>query len=158
MCNALFEPNFRSAQEFGDPLGQVWPQALCLQRPAVILVRYQPTPDDFLGVESLRRFGIKIWYFLNIFCDTGVSPLYIPRCPPGQHLLSAVGCGAGKCKIRPADERLTIISIHNSTKICQIFPDRNIPHSRSMANSHRIRVTFSQRDEDPSYILNLIKS
>ena len=81
------------------------------------------------------------WIFLEyFFCDTAMSPLYIPSCPPGQHLLSAVGCGAGKCKIRPADERLTIISIHNSTKICQIFPDRNIPHSRSMANLHHIRV------------------
>ena len=65
--------------------------------------------------------------FLEYFSDTVVSPLYIPSWPPGEHLLSGVGCGAGKCKIRPtADERLTIISIHNSTEICQIFPDLNM--------------------------------
>ena len=55
------------------------------------------------------------------------SPLYIPCWPPGEHLLSGVASRAGKCKIRPADERLTIISIHNGSKICQIFPDLNIP-------------------------------
>ena len=68
-----------------------------------------------------------------------MCPLYIPSWPPGEHLLSGVGCWAGKCKIRPADERLTIISIHNGSKICQIFPDLNIP---ATAKPH---FTFSKR-------------
>ena len=61
------------------------------------------------------------------FSNSALSPLYIPSWPPGEHLLSGVASRAGKCKIRPADERLTIISIHNGSKICQIFPDLNIP-------------------------------
>ena len=68
------------------------------------------------------------------FCNFAatMSPLYIPSWPPGEHLLSGVGYTAGKCKIRPADERLTIISIHNSAKICQIFSDRNIPQIHTL--------------------------
>ena len=68
-----------------------------------------------------------------------MCPLYIPSWPPSEHLLSGVGSWAGKCKIRPADERLTIISIHNGSKICQIFPDLNIP---ATAKPH---FTFSKR-------------
>ena len=72
-----------------------------------------------------------------------MSPLYIPSWPPGEHLLSGVASRAGKCKIRPADERLTIISIHNGSKICQIFPDLNIPEV--LQRSH---ILHSQRGED----------
>ena len=89
-----------------------------------------------LRLQVLIEVGVS-------FSNSALSPLYIPSWPPGEHLLSGVASRAGKCKIRPADERLTIISIHNGSKICQIFPDLNIPEVLQ-----RSRILHSQRGED----------
>ena len=92
---------------------------------------------------SFSNSALSPLYILTIYSNSALSPLYIPSWPPGEHLLSGVASRAGKCKIRPADERLTIISIHNGSKICQIFPDLNIPEV--LQRSH---ILHSQRGED----------